>query len=623
MALKSDLVEMDMGTDIRTRDVILFASILSTLTILIKPYTYGLSGQLEQLPMVLRVLDCSFLTRDFFVNSTSGFNVRFYYTHFLALLGSFCPLPIVFLVLTWFSHFFTVCVTYHMARKIFHGSNLAAMIACAMIMSVNCFEAGWACYLNLSVLIPSTLVLPLALTSLYAGLFLRPFVCVWFAVAALILHPLVGLGSGTIALATMGITVLSASGSLTRRELFVQLGRVAAGAAILGAAAVLLWFIPYEDRHPIDSEKFIDIVAYYRLRHHHLASTWGIKNHITTFCFIIASFISWKWWRDHSRTDKALAKRLLVPNVIVLTLCIFGFIFIEIIPTRLGVSANLYRFLFILKWFGLIMIAGSVARLASSKGGFEQPFLGWLIYISSNGVTTVMLLFSHVLELFRERFKDKVSRPLLRLSLGAGFTIVCLGMVRYGVLSEIFSLVLFLFVLLWFLILPPCRYRSFIPLFLLGLFIALFVFNRYHPVRFLSQYLNRPVITISDVTGPEAGVAKYARLKTDKDAVFLTPPLFGRFRLAAERAIVIDHKVFVYNSDQAILEWKARMEDCYGKSEKVDEMIKEYEKITDEKIKFIAGKYGISYAALYKETLSSLPMLYENDLYKIVKVPGY
>ena len=104
----------------------------------------------------------------------------------------------------------------------------------------------------------------------------------------------------------------------------------------------------------------------------------------------------------------------------------------------------------------------------------------------------------------------------------------------------------------------------------------------------------------------------------------MTPPDFGQFRLAAERAIVVDFKAWV-QYDTGMLAWHQRMVNTYGKPEAIGfagvrEMDKAYRTIGDDQIRDLQRVYGISYAVLYRETETDFPILFENDTYRLIQV---
>ena len=60
-----------------------------------------------------------------------------------------------------------------------------------------------------------------------------------------------------------------------------------------------------------------------------------------------------------------------------------------------------------------------------------------------------------------------------------------------------------------------------------------------------------------------ASLERYVSRETPKESVFLIPPSNSRFRLAAERAIVINFKAFPFQDD-AMIAWRERLEDVGG-----------------------------------------------------------
>ena len=134
-----------------------------------------------------------------------------------------------------------------------------------------------------------------------------------------------------------------------------------------------------------------------------------------------------------------------------------------------------------------------------------------------------------------------------------------------------------------------------------------------------------PEFRYADLHTREVEAARFARENTPGNAVFLTPPVFGKFRLIARRAMVVDWRSFPFQ-DRAMVEWQRRMFDCYGIPGAVGlaaraESDENYRKIRDSEIEKLQIKYGFSYAVLYRETPTDFPVTYQNRKYKIVLLP--
>ena len=613
----TDIELDDKSNGIGIQEVFLFVLLISILPILLGNYFYGISDHFAELPEIFRQLNGAYLTRDFYVNTTTYFGPRFYYIKFMGLLGRYCPLPILFLLLMCLSQISTAFVTYLFSRDLFRGSNLTAMIACVLVMIVNSTRCH-GLYLK-----PALLIFPLALISLWMGIKQKPFLCAGASMLASIIHPVAGIQSGAIGLTAAGISVFLGKkdkSSNINRKIF----KLSAAAVLLGISALVVWIIPYKTI--IAPGNSVAIYSHFRQPSSFLLSSFGIMNYIAALCFFLAFGISWKWWHDDPSGDKILSRHILILFIVVLGIWIGGLFFVEFFPSRFFVIAQTSRMLSILEWIGLIVVAGTIARILKRGGTFGQSYPAWLLLIGSGRMHPLFLLFGHIVELFRKRLNHFFPPRFLNFGLGITFLAASIGVMKFGSMRESITIVLFTAISFWFLFVPKRWYRNFIPILLLLCVIIFFFVNRYYQIPFFSCYFGKlkPVITLTDIKGPIEEISDYARRNIPKDAILLTPPQFGRFRLVARRAIVVDFLAFPLQ-EGAMVEWKKRILDCYGKVKSKDflageEMDKQYKNITDKKIRYLAKKYEAAYAILYNTTPSDFPVLFQNDLYKIIKI---
>lgn len=608
------------------KEILLYAVLIGVLATFLWGYRYGLENHIEELPVVFRLLDASFAPRDFFVDAATEFGPRYYYSRIPAALGSVLPLSVVYALLTCLANSAMVLVTYLVARALFRGSGLAAMMACALVMGLEGRGIGLASYLHRSTLNSSDLARPLALVALWAGIRRRPLICAAVAAIASLVHPLVGLQTGGIGLATAGLAAVVGLGGGRRsvRTTLLELLRVGAAVVGFGAFMMFVWVLPQETT--IGARQFVEIVAHYRNPHHYLPSTWPVEGYAALFCFLAASAISWRWWYNDAATDKSLAWRVLIPALIVLVLCLGGYLFVEVFPSRLWTTAQTFRLLFIVKWLGLIMVGGTIARCLKARAGLEGALPGWLMLLCSGLAQPFVMLLAHLVRLFRQRLRSVLSPRGIGLGIGAALAVAVVALMKYGSVHETVLLCLFAGLAFWFVLVPRRWYRFVFGAVVLCVAVAALGVYWYvaKPSELRSLTRLRPVMTLTDIGGPAVQMAHFARRNTPEDAVFLTSPRSGRFRIVARRAIVVDFKSFPFQ-DWAMVEWRRRLRDCYGEMKHAGwpgagELEDAYRHITDERLLFVAEKYGASYAVLYRWTETALPVVCQNIAFKIVKI---
>ena len=91
------------NSDVRglsTLDIVVFCILAGVVSTFASGYTYGQINQVEHLPMMFRMVDSEYLRGDFFVDSTTEFNPRFYYIALMAILAQVVSPPVLFLLLT-------------------------------------------------------------------------------------------------------------------------------------------------------------------------------------------------------------------------------------------------------------------------------------------------------------------------------------------------------------------------------------------------------------------------------------------------------------------------------------------------------------------------------------------
>lgn len=611
-------------------EILLFCALLATLFSIFRGYFFGITNHTEQLPMLYRLLDASYCSRDFFVNANAEFGPRTYYIRLLALLGSKLPLSVVFLALTWLANFGVCLITYLAARDLIERSDFAAMIACVFVMGATGADIGDCGNIGLTYLVPGPLVYPLALLSLWAGIRRRVVICAVSASIAGVIHPLVGFEAGAIGLATAGLSVFFSTDIDKEHRKKILVKKAAAvflGVCILAATAVIFWAgrIPKS----LDTEQFVNLVAYFRHPHHYVPSTWSIFKYVLTALFLFSFAISWKWWRDELFEDKSAAYRILPPVFIILLLWCGGYIFVELLPCRLWTTAQVFRLAFMLNWLMFLVIARTVASALINNEGLRSAG-GWLTLMGAGSIFPMFAFLGHIAEIFRRRIAPVFPKYVESTVMALLFLVAAVLLSNYGNMHDAVAVLAFMAVAVCFLLFRPYWYRNVLPLLVLCILVSGIIVDMRYRIPVLRRVFNRVNTNITSTysTYYLDEIAFQAHRLTAKNALFLTPPAtFGRFRLLAGRSVVVDFKSFPFQ-DAAMLEWRTRLQDCYGSVEKTGfaaagEMDANYRSIPEQRLLMLARKYGVDYAVLYRITDCKFPVLFENRAYKIVKVtPG-
>ena len=239
-------------------------------------------------------------------------------------------------------------------------------------------------------------------------------------------------------------------------------------------------------------------------------------------------------------------------------------------------------------------------------------------------------LWAHVVELIRRKISQFPCRWAGLLPAAIGLTIFFAGIAagpvrRYA--PEAFTLLSVGALIAIFRGIRRAEWRLGLSLLWTTTVIGLLLLGRGQPARGIENCFShaRPVLTLADAHDPIDGIARFCRAQLPEDALVVVPPLAGRFRLVAERSILVDFKVFPHHAD--IGEWRRRMTDCHGATEKAGfpaalEMDLRYRQMADSRLFELARRYGVSHAVLYRATETEFPVLYEDASFHLVKISG-
>jgi hypothetical protein len=593
-------------------------------------YQYFGNNSPDFLPQILRTINPGYLSNDFYLNSTSGLSSpRFYFNGLVAWLSGLLSLTRVFLGLTILCNILLTLETALLTRHLFDGSDGAALVSALAVITAKTFLLGNYNDFSLSPLDAGLLILPLVLAGIWAALRQRPLLVGLAAGLATLFHPLVGPEVGAILLGTLAVEQIAHYFRPLRFPRRSNLLALLGGGAILVAFAALI-LPPIMSVPHIPTAQFIQIYAYFRDPHHLIPSSWPIHDYVEAVVYLVAAGIIWRLCFSLSTRLREVTPALLIICAILLALCLGGYVFVELIPTRLWVSAQTFRLLLIFKFISLSLTGGWIGfkieksfQIAFPEEQSRRHSGLKMISLLSSLISPWNLLFVCGVDFIQERTKAAWLRsaPASLVVLASSLAIA----VIYHPEAQVYFLAPFFSIMaLTLFYLRPRWLGAALISFLAVALLAPSLWPGQFPQTHKASIMPKPATSLKDLTGDVADLGIFARNNTPAGAIFLVDPAMSLFRLTAERALVVDFKDFPY-SDEAMVEWQQRLFDCYGIPKAIGfdamyEMSRLYKKITDGKLKALQIKYGISYAVLHHATKTQFPTIYQTKEYKIVQI---
>ena len=610
-----------------------FSLVFGLLAAVLSGYAYGSGDQSNQLPLIFREIDPGYLINDAFLNAQSGFSVRFYYVQLIASAGELIPLPALFICLHVIIYIAVTAITAFAAKDI-TGSNAAGVLAAGFAVSLQPFNLGVTASVT-DLIKPAQIAMPFALLGLWRGVRGEATHAAIASIPALLMHPVFGAEAGGIALLAAGArqTLL-----LNRLAFISRFRDMARGVLVFFGASALFWALPMfvSGRiDPLSDRQLFDAYVYLRNPHHLLPSAWPAQNFLLGASFlgsVVISFIAYMQFslregRGYTHREHG-AKMLPFTVVIAVPLAglFAGWIFVEIIPTRLGAIAQLSRLTQITAWAGWMLIAWSIAAMLVRK---ELRWAG-LTLIASAAAPALLFCKSSVFAGNRLRGGAAMRSALFYVAVALAVAVALFWTPRTSsaLLPDIFQIGA-AFGVAVLVALRPMR----APLALaalscaLPLSIAAFALERYgalpeiprvsHNVRFIQPAFTIDAYAEKEAAQPSTQLALAAKSATAPDAVFLIPWTWKTWRIFSDRAVVVDRKGIPHDTD-AMKEWRDRYFTIYDRSEGAGYPYH----VTKPELLALQARYGFQYAVLPEDRAFSYPVIAEASGWVLVRVDG-
>jgi len=583
-------------------------------------YNYSAGNAEEQLPFIFRALDPSFLKNDFFTNTFSLYGPRTFFSEFVAFFARALPLAAVLFLLTLAANIAIAFLSAQVSKFFFPSSRFSAFLAAAGVLTLKTFWLGYTNIIYRNFLEPEHLAMPLILLGFYLIL-KRKFIpaALSFGVAAFF-HALLGLELGWI---LFGVVVLDLILQKVRREpQTIKLLPLGISLAVLAAFSFGLLY-PYTLQPSIPADEFIHLVAYVRHPHHYLPSFFESWQYAQAAVYLLG--FAFAFWAALKRSEdlRAHQRFLIAVGVLTALLCLGGYLFVEVWPSRLWTSAQMFRLPYLLKWFSIVLLTGWAGDMIENPTDKESRILGLSAAIGL--VTPVSLAFVPLALWARTVLLPRLKLPQ-KLLHDAVILILTFGLVVfYKPEFRTWACFLILFGAVWLITFMRSKkvgimLGTALPLAVSAVFL-LFT-STITPPSFLKYEL--PVFSLYKTTGEVAEVANFARTNTPADAVFYTPPRMGEFRYLADRAIVVDFAAYPFQ-DLSMREWYRRIADCYGVTPELGfnalpQLNLTVYHISDEELKKLSEKYGFEFAVVYDSTTTNYPIIFRTQSLKLIQI---
>ena len=609
-----------------------FSGLFGLVAAVLSGYYYGVDDQAPDLAQIFRLIDPEYLKNDFYVNSTDGFGPRFYFSEFLAFLAGYIPLHATIAVM-WLSAIVGVFVVTAFAARDITGSVIGGMFAAILVALSSPFTLGYAATPLMPVLTPRLLALPFALFAIWKGLRGQAIYAAIASLPAILIHPSLGLETAGLALAAAAAKGLWGR-RVRRGPDALQVWHLGLGILIVGLTS-LLWIVPtmltgVSFSSPTDD--MVHITANVRFPHQLIPSSWEAQNWALAAGFVIAVAISLcEFVRRSAESESVELERSAIAFattsvlLLIAAALVGGYVFVELIPTRIAVIAQTFQLVGVAAWLGWILIAGVIAEFViTGRWHWAGLFVVSAASAASLLVFTVVTFGASKLS-GGATFRSKVFFAGVAILIFDTMVLTKIWM-GHPTLRDALLVSLGLPVVMTIAIsskLKPAAMAALAG----GLVVAStsLALDGYDvlpkDIPYASAFLakTQPVLTLdqafrrSQDRTEDRTLILAARETTDPDAVFLTPWTWNQWRVFAERAVVVDNGAFPFQ-ERAMEEWYDRYLAVY------EEGAGYPHDVTESELLDLQRRYGFHYAVVPIGATMSFPVTATSEQWKIVQV---
>lgn len=579
-------------------------------------YYYGWSDHNEQLPIIMRILDPTYLQNDFFVNATSGFSVRYYFSLLMAGIASILSLEEAYFLVYLISLCLFIFGVYRLSFCLFRNRT-ASYVAVFLILCLPGYVLGgnknWY-----NLLIPASIAMPLAVTAIYLFLSERKALAFMLLGVASLFHFTIGFEIAAI------LTICS----------LINFRHIQWKSFVLSIVVFSILFLftlvplileRVGSRASLSNAEFVALYGSLRHPHHIMPFTWNIEEYVSFFSLTLLFAFAWLSTKSNSELADEKHKTMVSFICCILFCCILGVVFVEIKPLAVVASLQFFRLTTFVKIIFLLYIANSFTLFLRGPKSLKILLGLFGLLLIHNYATLSAFLFLLMFFMLINASREGKRLLFRKRKLLYGIGILCCVIGLFFVKTRWFHYLIILGVFLGSIRLLKIwpRYLT-IGLSVVGIIFSVLLFSPNIRKHIIPHYIN---CFKSKCYGAEfrdvEELARWCKTNTPKDAIFITPPNIENFRLQSERAIVVDFKAFSYSVDSQV-EWEKRLNELTN-HQIIDEVNYKklelgYSSLSEKDIRWLSKKYAASFIVVKNRKLN-FQLLYQKGNYLLYHIP--
>ena len=307
-------------------------------------YKFGISDHNEQLPIIYRILNNSYLINDWFVNQTEGFSPRFFYSHFIAFFARFLDIELLFFIIFFIFTLLAIISIYGISWELFNNHLVSYLSIVVLLFGPHLALGGnW---IFGSILVPSTMARGLALLAIYLFIRKKDLYCFILLGVAAFFQPLISLLTSLILLFSILL--------IYEKPVKQKIKKTVVDFAIYSLFGV--WgFIPLLfTSSDISNIEIFNILTNIRHPHHFCPFSFPITHYVLFFLMLL--LLVFALMLHMQPIEKIKNQFVIVFILLTLFTGVIGTIFVEIFPIPLIGKLQLFKINSYIAVFSIIFI---------------------------------------------------------------------------------------------------------------------------------------------------------------------------------------------------------------------------------------------------------------------------